>query len=337
MITEMLYPIAASLVLCLAGGLACTRLRAADTPPAPARVAVALAILASAALLWQHGDEYGPHDVSFGLRGLASVIIATLRDPEWSLFAAACAFNMAIVLAFCLAVEARIRHFDVAVAEARAPPVLNRTDEEETEALRRWERPDISAEAEAAAAAAEASDMPAGSWSRDDAQLAGLDSRIPAEAGFRDTEHGDPYASWDAAMLHAPSPPPPPLSPGDLSPPSPSSRAGITDLAAQGAREIASAGARSQTGGAARWDFSDSQHSRGSLTSEASSTSLSLSSIPEDGGAVEAPPASPGGGGGRWRFTPSRERRKRQFRRRWSVLYRAFRVWSARENPPPHI
>ena len=36
-------------------------------------------------------------------------------------------------------------------------------------------------------------------------------------------------------------------------------------------------------------------------------------------------------------WTPSLARRERQFRRRWSRVYRAFRVWSARENPPPHM
>jgi len=179
----------------------------------------------------------------------------------------------------------------------------------------RWERADVEAGAE------EANHPPAGSWSRDDARPARLDSRIStASAGFH-----DPYACSDETMLSEslsdPSPPP---------------------------RETTSAGLSWQAAAAA----SDSELSQRSLTWWPQSPS----SGEEDAGAATGscpppahqPPPIPRGSlgvsaitgeGGRreGRLTPSRVRRLRQISRRWSAVYNAFRVWSARENPPPHI
>jgi len=188
----------------------------------------------------------------------------------------------------------------------------------------RWER------ADAEAAVAEANYMPAWSWcwSRDDSQLAGLDSWIStAAAGFHDTEDSDLYACSDETMLSES------LSDPSLPP-----------------RERMSAGLIWQAAAPA----SDSELSQRSLSLWTRSTYRSpLSSEEEEAGAATGshpplahqPSLTPPGvsaitRGGGWRgrhLTPSRARRLRQIRRRWSVVHSAFRVWAARENPPPHI
>lgn len=288
---------AASLPLCLAGGLAYTHHRAAGG--LSARVTIALAMCSIAALhlvfsnaIWQYGREHGPCYVAFVLGRLDVVSYSSFLDPEWTPFAVFVTFNIAIVLTLCLAIDARIGCIRRPCGRGKnnVAAVYHRTDKKTMAVLNHWEP--------------EAKDILADSWS-DNAQVVRLDPRILSQ------------------------PTPPLLLPCCSEPSLTISRAGVTDLAEQGPRKGASAGTTSKKSAAAGCHLRGSQVSGRSLTSRGSSTPF-LSPIVE-----EEVAASLGGGVGR--FTPSRARRLREFRRRWLATYRAFRVWSACENLPPRM
>ena len=208
----------------------------------------------------------------------------------------------------------------------------------------RWELADAEAGAE------EANYLPAGLWTRDDAQPAGLDSRIStAAAGFHDgvrvgseecddrntnscvetcggTEDSDPYACPDETMLSE-----------SLSDPSLPTRettsAGLSWQAAAAASDSELSQQRSLTW----WPQSPSsgEEDAGAATGSCPPPAHQPPPIPRGSLGVSAITGE--GGRREGRLTPSRVRRLRQISRRWSAVYNAFRVWSARENPPPHI